>query len=134
MCQTLSFALVQLHSCIFFLRLETKPKPGIHLELEMYFPPNTQMSVQSKSAPRQLRHLTRQGNHEQQSHVHSEGYTLLETSAFKTTSLVILKLGESFEPWPWYFIKLNIEVMMLVPQPTLLHERAHTHMQAHPFS
>lgn len=65
-------------------------------------------------------------NHEQQLHTHSKGYTLLETSAFKTTSLVILKLGESFEPWSWNFIKLNIEVMMLVPQTTLLHEHTHT--------
>ena len=92
----------------------------------MHFPPNTQMSVQSRSAPRQLTHLTRQRNHEEQSHTHSKEYTLLETSAFKTTSLVILKLRESFEPWPWYFTELNIEVMMLVPQTTLLHEHTHT--------
>lgn len=50
-----------------------------------------------------------------------------DTSAFKTSSLVILKLGESFDPWPWYFIKLNIEVMMLVPQTALLHEHTHTY-------
>lgn len=72
MCQTLSFALAQLHSRIFFLRLETKPKPGIRLELEMYFPPNAQMSAQSKSAPRHLTRLTRQRNHEQQSHMDSD--------------------------------------------------------------
>lgn len=97
----------------------------------MCFLPNTQMSVQSKSAPRQLTHLTRQRNHEQQSYTHSKGYTLLETSAFKTTSLVILKLGESFKPWPWYFIKLNIEVMMVVPRTTLLHEHTHAHTRKH---
>lgn len=90
------------------------------------------MPVQSKSAPRQLTHLTRQRNGEQHLHTHSKGYTILEIFAFKTICLVIFKLGESFEPWTWCFIKLNIEVMMLVPQTTLLH--AHTHMQAHPFS
>lgn len=111
----------------FFCQLETKPKPGIHLELEMYFPLNTQMPVQSKLAPH-----CHQRNGEQYLHTHNKGYTLLETFAFKTTCLVIFKLGESFKPWTWYFIKLNTEVTMLVPQTTLLHE--HTHMQAYPFS
>lgn len=90
------------------------------------------MAVQSKSAPRQLTYLTRQRNDEQHLHTHSKGYTLLETFAFKATCLVIFTLRESFEPWTLCFIKLNIEVMVLVPQTTLLHE--HTHMQAYSFS
>lgn len=90
------------------------------------------MPVQSESAPRQLTHLTRQRNDEQHLHTHSKGYTLLETFAFKATCLVIFKLGGSFEPWTQRFIKLITEVMVLVPQTTLLHE--HTQMHAHPFS
>jgi len=77
---------------IFFLRLETKPNPGTHLEMAMYFLLKTQMSVQSKSAPSQLTPLTRQWNHEQQLYTHSKACMLFETSAFKTTSSVILKL------------------------------------------
>lgn len=128
-CQTLAWYSLHSH-IIFFHQLETKPKPCIHLELEMYFPLNTQMPVQSKSAPRQPTNLTRG--------MVSSICILTTTNthfwrlAFKTTCLVIFKLGESFEPWTWCFIKLNTEVMMLVPQTTLLHEQ--THMQAHPFS
>lgn len=127
LCQILSFALGQSAlTRVFCLWFETKPMPGIHLELEMYFPSNAQMSVQSKSAPRQLTHLNK--GTMSSSHTHSKRYTLLETSAFKTTCLVISKHGKSFElvlheTKYWGYDACPTD------DPSLW---AHTHIKAHP--
>lgn len=60
----------------YFLIFETRFHPGIHLEMEIYFSLNTQMSSHCKSVQRQLVDLTRQRGCEQQLQTHRKKYTV----------------------------------------------------------